>query len=730
MMRRRPGQPERHLPAPHREPETRLVQALRLAGLALLLLLSWTAAFVLLPSADRVSVQVGEPSPRNVLAPRRLVYVSEIKTEEARAAAAARVPETYTGPNLAISEERVLALGQALEAIAALRADASLSADERLARLAQSPDLQIDDRQRNLLLTSDDPGWESIRSEALRVLDVVMHDEVRENQVLAKAQQGYRLIRIDLPAEHRELITRLVVSFAAPNSFLDLEQLEAARQAARRLVEPVQWTIRAGEAIVREGEIVSPLALERMEVLGLLAEPPRWDDVIAALLLNASLTVALCAYLYRAQPLLLERPRRQLLLVLTLIVAGITTRLAVPGHVLTPYLFPAAAFSMLIAAFLNLDLAVIVSAILSVIVGFHAEGSMELVAYVLVGGVIGSMVVARVEQLSTFVAAAVYVAISNAAIVLAFQLRSHMYDTTGILQLLGMALGNGILSASLAYIAFSLTGRLFGITTFVQLLDLARPTHPLFRQLLIKAPGTYHHSIVVSNMAERAAQAIGADALLVRVGSYYHDIGKIARPYFFAENQNDGDNPHDRLDPQTSAEIIIAHATDGLALARRYGLPEKVCDFIPEHHGTTFASFFYHQATRDNGGEPVDETSYRYPGPKPQSKETAIVMMADSIEAAVRAKRPASQEETVALVRQIVLDRLTSGQLDEADLNMRDLDRIRAAFLGILRGVFHPRIDYPAPSPAPDRAEAAAAVVDKAPAAAKPGASDPEATTS
>ncbi len=256
-------------------------------------------------------------------------------------------------------------------------------------------------------------------------------------------------------------------------------------------------------------------------------------------------------------------------------------------------------------------------------------------------------------------------------------------------------IGNGVLSASLAFVAFAVIGRAFGISTFMQLLELARPTHPLFRQLLIKAPGTYHHSIVVSNLAERAAQAIGADPLLVRVGSYYHDIGKITRPYFFAENQAEGENPHDRLDPKTSAQIIIAHTSDGLALARKYRLPERVCDFITEHHGRTYASYFYRQARQQNDGEPVPDAQYRYPGPRPQSRETAIVMLADSIEAVVRAKRPATQAETRDLVHKIITDRLINGELDECPLTLHDLDRVRAAFISVLQGVFHPRIDYP-----------------------------------
>ncbi|MBC7317037.1 MAG: HDIG domain-containing protein, partial [Chloroflexi bacterium] len=212
---------------------------------------------------------------------------------------------------------------------------------------------------------------------------------------------------------------------------------------------------------------------------------------------------------------------------------------------------------------------------------------------------------------------------------------------------------------------------------------------------LIKAPGTYHHSIVISNMAERAAEAIGADTLLTRVGSYYHDIGKTLQPYFFTENQTEGENPHDALDPRTSAEIIISHVTKGLELAEKAKLPDKVRAFIPEHHGTTLVTYFYRRANQEADGQEVDEAHFRYPGPKPQSKETAIVMLADSVEAWSRANRPATQAEMERLVRQVINDRLVSGELDECDLTLKDLDRIRESFISVLQGIYHPRIQYP-----------------------------------
>jgi putative nucleotidyltransferase with HDIG domain len=266
----------------------------------------------------------------------------------------------------------------------------------------------------------------------------------------------------------------------------------------------------------------------------------------------------------------------------------------------------------------------------------------------------------------------------------------------GLLQLIAAGVTNGAFSVSLTLIGFFLVGNLLGITTALQLLELARPTQPLLRQLLLRAPGTYHHSLMVSNLAEQAAERIGANALLTRVGAYYHDVGKIVRPYFFVENQMDGINVQDRLDPRTSAQIIISHVEDGLNLAKKYHVPREVRAFIPEHQGTGFIKYFYHQAL-EQAADPdqVDEADFRYPGPKPQSKETAIVMLADSCEAAVRAAHPNSAEEIDKITRRIITDKLTSGDLDESDLTTRDLDQIRGAFVEILQGVFHPRIKYP-----------------------------------
>ncbi len=693
MKRRSSGEPDRA--RPQRSPDTPLRKTIRAVLFALLLSGAWTAAFILYTSPDRISVVVGEPSPRNIKAPRQATYISEVKTAEARAAAASRVPDVYTGPDMEIAGRQLQGLSDITAYISAIRYDEFADHAHRVTLIKEIPGLNLSAEVLTATLSLDDAEWQSVISEGTRVLDQVMREEIRNIHLPDARGSIRRRLSHALSGQQQAVVVSLVENLIVPNSFFDAQLTTANREATRNAVEPVYWTILEGESILREGEIVTELALEKLEVLELLSTGLQWQDSVSAALLAVTLVLALSVYVARAQPLLLERPRRQLLLALTLMVAGVSARLLIPGHTLMPYLFPVAAISMLVTILLDGHLAIVATAVMALVVGYNAGGSLELAVYAFVGGTIAALSIWRLDHLGMFVRAAVQLALANAAALLAFRLRTPTYDPTAMVQLLGMALANAVLSASLAFVAFAAIGRLFGITTSLQLLELARPTHPLFRQLLIKAPGTYHHSIVVSNMAERAAEAIGADPLLARVGSYYHDIGKIARPYFFAENQSDGQNPHDNLDPKTSAEIIIGHTLDGIALARKYGLPDRVRDFIPEHHGTHLVTYFFRRANQEADGEDVREEDYRYPGPRPQSRETAIVMLADSIEAAVRANRPTTQAETERVIRQITNDRLVAGELDECDLTLRDLDHIREAFFGVLQGVFHPRIQYP-----------------------------------
>jgi hypothetical protein len=283
------------------------------------------------------------------------------------------------------------------------------------------------------------------------------------------------------------------------------------------------------------------------------------------------------------------------------------------------------------------------------------------------------------------------------------------------------ALG-GLVSAVITVGAFVVLGMLFGITTRIQLMELAQLNHPLLRRLQAEAPGTFHHSVVVGNLAERAADTVGADSLLVRVGCYFHDIGKLTRPGFYIENQLDGRNPHERLDPYTSAKVVSAHVHAGMELARKHRLPAKVRAIIVEHHGTRLVTYFYRKASQEN--PEVDSKLFAYPGPRPQSKEAAIVMLADSVEAVVRSSRDRSPERIDALVEAVINERLAEHQLDDCDLTLRELRAIGEAFRAALRGLYHPRLEYPPPT-AEEREALVAHLLQQVPSAPIDGTAPP-----
>jgi len=561
-------------------------QRLLLLLMALLVAASWSVLLITAAGSNRIHLTEGEASPHSILAPHKVTYLSSVLTERERQQRADAVEMAYTPVDEEIARKQVSKAEEIVAYIEAIRNDTSAALDERIKAIQETPNLILSTGASNTALSVLDDDWQNISAETLRVLGIVMQDDIREEDLGEVRRQIPRLINPALPDAQQELITALVRSFVVPNSFYDPQQTAELCQQAREEVEPIQRIIENGEAIVREGDIVTSLDIEEMEALGLLRQDIQWRDILGAVGLVVVILATLGTYVFYFHPDVWSRPRRALLLGLSLIGPAGVAKLMVPGHTVLPYLFPLTTLSMLIALLLDTELSIITTACFSIIIGHMSGGSLEITAYIMLGGTVAALSVHRMEQLSAFVRAGLYTGLANLATVIGFRFLLHDYSPVVLLQLAGMSLANGALSASLTFAAFSLLGRAFGITTTLQLLELARPTHPLLRQLLLDAPGTYHHTLIVSNLAERAATTIGADPLLARVGSYYHDIGKILRPYFFSENQSDGENVHEKLDPVTSAQIIISHVTDGLVLAKRYGLPDRIRDFIPEHHGT------------------------------------------------------------------------------------------------------------------------------------------------
>ncbi len=667
------------------------------------LLLSWlfvVAAsliliFQLLPT-KQVTLEEGDVSPVDIRVPRKTTYVSKIWTEKARARAEAEVKDAYDPPDARIARQQVTRARQVLNYIDSVRHDDYAGLEVKMDWLTAIPDLSLSPAVISQILSLSEGDWSEVSNEVVYVIDQVMREEIRESQLASAKRVLPTKVSLNLSETEAEIVSELAKNFVKANSFYNKEKTEENKRLARESVPPQERVLEEGEMILRVGDIVDAEDLEALEALGLRQATTEWPGMVSTVLLLVVVTVTLDLYLLRLRPSFWTSWRHTFLVFLFITLFIFAAKLMVPGHTLLPYLFPSAALSMLLMVLLGPQPAIAVTIVLSVLVGFMAGGSLELTVYALVGSLIASLSLWRAESLNAFLRAGIYAILANIAVILTFRLPDQRFDLLGMVQLVLASVGNGGLSAILTLGGFFLLGSVFDVTTPLQLMELARPTHPLLRQLLLKAPGTYHHSLLVSNMAEQAAEQIGADALLARVGAYYHDIGKTVRPYFFVENQAEGVNVHDRLDPKTSAQIILSHIKDGLDLARKYRLPGKIQNFIAQHHGTGRVSYFYQQACqREGGAEAVDEEDFRYHGPRPTSKETAIVMLADSCESAVRSARPTSSEEIDELVRKVTYDRLLQGELDESDLTLRELDKIREAFTSILQGVFHPRIKYP-----------------------------------
>ncbi|NOZ05529.1 MAG: HDIG domain-containing protein [Chloroflexi bacterium] len=662
-------------------------------GLTLWGALTLVLVYQFLPS--RVRLQAGEVSTQDIRAPQRITYVSELRTTHERDVAEGSVTPIYTPPDRLLTQRQINRARAIAAYLNVVRQDPYASADEKRALISAIQDVQFSSKTTDLILKMTESSWQTITEQVVIVLEQIMREEIREDRLDSVRRQVPIYIAVNLTSDQAQVINEWVQGLIRPNSFLDEEKTQVARDSARQAVEPVRITLEKGQIIVREGEVVSELDVEALQALGLQQVETSWSSVLSALFFVLLLVLILNLYIARRRSDVWNDGRLAVLLWVLIVSYTLAAKLAIPGNAVLPYLIPAAIVSMLLASLVGPDLALVVTMVLTLLVGYISGGSLELIVYAFSSAALAALMVWRVDRLNTFVWTGVTVSLANLAVVMTFGLINPNSDVTTLLSLAVASLASGGIAASLTLAGFFVLGNLLQITTFLQLMELSRPTHPLLQRLLMKAPGTYHHTILVGNLTERAAQAIGADPLLARVGAYYHDIGKTLQPYYFTENQTDGVNIHDRLDPKTSAQIITSHVTEGVKLAEKYGLPKAIIDFIPQHHGTRLATYFYYEACKKLGEENVDKASYRYPGPKPQTRETAILMLADSVQAISQGKPPASIEQTDQIVRGVINERLAEGQLDECNLTLRDLSRIRHSFVDVLQSMYHERIKYP-----------------------------------
>jgi cyclic-di-AMP phosphodiesterase PgpH len=650
-------------------------------------------------TTGQVNLAVGDVAQADIRAPQAISFISNSQTQAARDAAAAAVAPVYEpiGP-LADIRDRQLRL---YDAVAASISTVLVGRDAGTLTITEVP-LRLrtvapafSDAQVNLVAAMQAARWQQVAEAGRAVLEATMSAEVRDDQVATARQQVRTNITNVLDQPKRELAGDLAAAQVAPNTEFAPAKTEAARESARQSVVPVVVEVRQAEVIVRAGDPITALDLEKLDQLELTQPRIEATTVAGQALAALMLTALLIVFLWRFEPKVWFRTRSVLLFMLALVGTAVAMRVA-SDRTLWAYVVPVGATVMLTGILLDTGAGVAMAVALALLSGVMNRDAFEPAVYTMAGGFAALATVIRAERLNVFVRAGLALAVTNIGVLTTFNLLEQR-DLAAVLQ--GMAAGavNAGLAVVLAVGSFAVLGNLFGIMTVFQLLELANPSSRLLRRLLLETPGTYHHSVMVGNLAERAAETIGADPLLARVGAYYHDIGKMKNPLAFIENQAGAANIHDDLNPETSARIIASHIRDGIDLGYEYRLPVQVIGFIPQHHGTSVMSYFYGKAQRELGasGEEAEAGLYRYPGPKPQSREAAILMLADGVEASVRSLEEKDEASIRGMVSRIVDARVDDGQLDDADLTLRDIARIKEAFVGQLLGMYHTRIAYP-----------------------------------
>lgn len=651
------------------------------------------------------ALQVGDIAPQDIRAPFDWRYESQVLTDRRRQAAMDSTAPVFDPPDPAIARQQVALARQILDYMDNVRRDPFGTLDQKVEDIQQISALTLDRRTIEYLLSLSDDQWRTLDAETVAVLERVMREEIRETNLPVVRSQLPMQVGVRFNDNDVRAITSIVEDLLRQNTFPNPDASEAAREAAAANTPSETRVFERGQIVIREGARIEAVDYEALGQLGLLqTSDRRLQEVARAFLMSVVVLVTVALYLLRFRPdLFANLPYLFLLEALFLIVLT-GARLFDTDNQL--YIYPTASLALLLVPLAGAQVAVIGALALSVLVGLMASQSMEIATLVLLGGVLGALSLRREERLNSFFISGLIVAVANVLIVTIFNLERIDAGEGSVLGILILySIVNGVFAAAVALAGMYAVTLLFNLPTSLKLVELNQPSQPLLQRLLREAPGTYQHSLQVGNLGEQAATAIGANPELVRVAALYHDIGKMLNPAFFVENQADNVNPHDALnDPYRSADIIIGHVTDGDRLARQYRLPARIRDFILEHHGTTLVSYFYRRAVEQTEDEEsVDVDQFMYPGPRPQSRETAILMLADSCESTVRARKPTNRQEIAEIVNQIIEARMRDGQLDESGLTTDHIKTIRNIFIEMLQAVFHPRINYPAIPAQPER---------------------------
>ncbi len=576
---------------------------------------------------------------------------------------------------------------------------------EKVAALRGINDIYINDEEIVALLKLSLEDIKKLENIVLDIGNQVYDGTITEGnkEDLKKAQDfvSNKLSTSKYSKGIREIVFNIINYQLKPNFFFDKEKTEELRKQAVKNVQPVM--IQKNQIIVKEGEPVTEAQIDILKDLGLLND----SGLDFYIYIGLGVFIALIQFIqwYYLYKYFNDTFNDTSKLILISIVNLASLALARTLSIISPYLIPIACAPMLLTLLLNYKVSLTLSVLNSILISSVVDFNVEITLIAILNGVLGAILIKKMQQRNDILYSSLYIAVVNMILTftMGILLSNNVLEVvkksgfTGIASLISAVLTIGFLPF------FEST---FDIVTVVKLLELSNPNNPLLKKILMETPGTYHHSILVANLAEVAAEQVGGNPVLVRIAAYYHDVGKTKRPYFFKENQINRENPHDKITPNLSTLIITSHVKDGLEMAKEHNLPKVIQDIIVQHHGTTLVKYFYYMAKNNSENpEEIKEADFRYPGPIPQTKEAGIVMLADGVEAAVRSIKDPTQGKIEEMVNNIIKDKLNDGQLDHCDLTLKDLDKIRKAFLNTLNGIYHRRIEYPSESKKQNKGE-------------------------
>jgi putative nucleotidyltransferase with HDIG domain len=546
------------------------------------------------------------------------------------------------------------------------------------------------------ILTLEQPYYDELQEKAVTILtELELKLQItKEDLVTQKARLPDLIGKYPVSEPIQSVLLALLNVVIRPNMVLDPVKLnELKKSVTKEFPRVIQ---KQNDLIISKGQVVTEKDIKMLNELHLISDKSNRLRVYVSLSFIILFLAGLgLAFIHVFHPRLFQEERLlYLILLLLILVLGLIKILALVDHPALPFLAPVSFSVMLLTILVNPSVAFTMAVIISLLGGIIVNYNLELTIFYFTSSIVTVLTLANFHRQRDLVRSGSVLMGSNIVTVVFLNLLFRTrFEPMAVL----LASVNGLVSAVLAIGLLPFLENAFKVISPIRLLELSNPSHPLIRRLQIEAPGTYHHSIMVANLAESAAQQIGADSLWVRVGSYFHDIGKIKRPYFFVENQFGQENPHEKLSPTLSTLVITSHVKDGVEMAREHGLPDKLIDIIRQHHGTDLIRYFFNKAAEyhQDEKEVLTEADFRYEGPKPQTKEAALVMLADSVEAAVKSLPKSTPAKIEAVIQKIIRERLDEGQFDECNLTLKDLTLIKNSFVKVLGGLYHSRIEYP-----------------------------------